>query len=81
VILAGAFGLTVATVAFGFSKSFIGILAARAISGLFSGNIGVIPVAVMQITDASNQAFAFSRFGIWWPLGAIFGCVELAFLD
>ncbi|KAF5373048.1 hypothetical protein D9758_001659 [Tetrapyrgos nigripes] len=73
VILAGTLGLSVATVFFGFSKSFVSVLAARAVSGLFSGNIAVLPTAVIKVTNDSNQETIMSVFGIWWPLGAIIG--------
>ncbi|THV07911.1 major facilitator superfamily multidrug-resistance, DHA1 sub-family [Dendrothele bispora CBS 962.96] len=73
VIIAGAFGLTIATLAFGFSQSFLGVLGARAMAGLFSGNVAVIPSVLCQITDSTNQSFAFSFFGLWWPFGSIIG--------
>lgn len=28
---------------------------------------------LIEITDKSNQAFAFPVFGLWWPVGAIIG--------
>ncbi|GLB35092.1 putative peptidase family M13 [Lyophyllum shimeji] len=73
VILAGVAGLSVTTVWFGLSKSFATALAVRAIAGLFSGNVAVIPSVLCDITDRHNQADAFAFFGLWWPLGAIIG--------
>ncbi|KAF9483848.1 major facilitator superfamily multidrug-resistance, DHA1 sub-family [Pholiota conissans] len=73
VVLIGTFGLSITTLLFGFSTSFTGTILTRALAGLFSGNISVIPTILIELTDQSNQAFAFSFFGFWWPLGAIIG--------
>ncbi|KAF9262152.1 MFS general substrate transporter [Marasmius fiardii PR-910] len=73
VILAGVLGLTIATLCFGVSSSFPAILATRALAGIFSGNVSIIPTVLCDITDASNEAFAFSLFTIWWPIGSIVG--------
>lgn len=48
-------------------------------AGLFSGNVPVVPTILIEITDKTNQAFAFSFFGVWWPVGAVIGYV-LAFM-
>ncbi|KAG7086624.1 hypothetical protein E1B28_002566 [Marasmius oreades] len=73
VILSGVFGLTIATLLFGVSSSFPAMLAARALAGMFSGNVSIIPTVLCDITDASNEAFAFSLFTVWWPIGSIVG--------
>ncbi|KAK1218244.1 hypothetical protein PQX77_014617 [Marasmius sp. AFHP31] len=73
VILSGVLGLTCATLLFGLSPSFGIMLAARALAGAFSGNVSIIPTVLCDITDASNQAFAFSLFSVWWPVGSIVG--------
>ncbi|KAF8969920.1 major facilitator superfamily multidrug-resistance, DHA1 sub-family [Flammula alnicola] len=73
VVLTGTAGLAATTLLFGFSTSFTGAMYTRALAGLFSGNVAVIPTILIEITDQTNQAFAFSFFGFWWPLGAIMG--------
>ncbi|KAH7889900.1 major facilitator superfamily domain-containing protein [Phlebopus sp. FC_14] len=73
VILAGMLGLATTTVMFGLSKSLAGVLFARCVGGLFSGNVAVIHSVLGDITDATNQAVAFPIYGIIWPLGSIIG--------
>lgn len=73
VVLAGVAGLSVTTLLFGTSTSFKAAMVFRALAGLFSGNVIVIPAILCEITDETNQAFAFSFFGVWWPIGAIIG--------
>ncbi|KAF9453277.1 MFS general substrate transporter [Macrolepiota fuliginosa MF-IS2] len=72
-ILAGAAGLAVTTLIFGLSRDFNSILISRCLAGLFSGNVAVIPSVLCEITDNSNQVFAYPFFGIFWPIGAILG--------
>ncbi|PPQ78525.1 LOW QUALITY PROTEIN: hypothetical protein CVT25_011797 [Psilocybe cyanescens] len=43
------------------------------LAGLFAGNVTVIPSMLCELTNETNQASAFSFFGLWWPLGAIVG--------
>ncbi|KAF9001902.1 major facilitator superfamily domain-containing protein [Cyathus striatus] len=73
VVLTGVAGLSVATFSFGLSKTFSEVLIARAFAGIFSGNVAVIPSILCDITNSTNQSFAFSFFGLWWPTGAIIG--------
>ncbi|TFK29796.1 major facilitator superfamily multidrug-resistance, DHA1 sub-family [Coprinopsis marcescibilis] len=73
VILLGIVGLAISTLFFGLQTSFVGVIAMRALAGLFSGNVAVIPSMLCEITDATNQAVVFPLFGIWWPIGAIVG--------
>ncbi|KAL0578150.1 hypothetical protein V5O48_003855 [Marasmius crinis-equi] len=73
VILSGVLGLTCATLLFGLSPNFGVMLAVRALAGAFSGNVSIIPTVLCDVTDATNQAFAFSLFSLWWPFGSIIG--------
>ncbi|KAF8894468.1 major facilitator superfamily domain-containing protein [Infundibulicybe gibba] len=73
VILLGAAGLSMSTICFGLSTNFTSLLIFRGLAGLFSGNIAVIPAALSDITNESNQAFIYPFFGLWWPAGAIIG--------
>ncbi|TFK42727.1 major facilitator superfamily domain-containing protein [Crucibulum laeve] len=73
VILLGAIGLSMTTLLFGFSRTFFEMFAARALAGLFSGNVAVIPSMLCEITSKGNQSTIFPFFGLWWPIGAIIG--------
>lgn len=73
VILAGTLGTATTTLAFGLSKSLTGILFARCVGGLFSGNIAVIHSVVGEITDSTNQAMAIPIYALMWPIGSVVG--------
>ncbi|CAA7267909.1 unnamed protein product [Cyclocybe aegerita] len=72
-VLVGVAGLTLTTILFGLSTDFTTVMITRALAGLFSGNVAVIPSMLIEITDKTNQALAFPFFGFWWPVGAIVG--------
>jgi len=73
VVLAGILGIGVSTIVLGLAHSLAGVLLARCIAGIFSGNIAVIHSVLGEITDSTNQATAFPIYGLFWPLGAIIG--------
>ncbi|KAJ4467452.1 major facilitator superfamily domain-containing protein [Lentinula edodes] len=73
VIIVGTLGLTISTLFFGVSRSFLAAMVARALAGLFSGNVPVIPTVLCEITDPENESFIFPFFGIFWPLGMVLG--------
>ncbi|KAJ3923297.1 major facilitator superfamily domain-containing protein [Lentinula edodes] len=73
VIIVGTLGLTISTLFFGVSRSFLAAMVARALAGLFSGNVSVIPTVLCEITDPENESFIFPFFGIFWPLGMVLG--------
>ncbi|KAJ4001493.1 major facilitator superfamily multidrug-resistance, DHA1 sub-family [Lentinula boryana] len=73
VIIAGTLGLTFSTILFGVSQSFLAAMIARALAGLFSGNVPIIPTVLCEITDPESESFVFPFFGIFWPLGMILG--------
>ncbi|KAJ7136766.1 major facilitator superfamily domain-containing protein [Mycena epipterygia] len=73
VILAGALGMTIVSSLFGLSRSFIQILALRAITGLIAGNNAVYQTILAELTDSTNQATAYPIYGGIYPLGAIVG--------
>ncbi|KAJ4488469.1 major facilitator superfamily multidrug-resistance, DHA1 sub-family, partial [Lentinula aciculospora] len=81
VIIAGALGLTISTIFFGVSQSFLTAMIARALAGLFSGNVPVIPTVLCEITNSENESFVFPFFGIFWPLGMILGPLIGGFLS
>ncbi|KAI0748012.1 MFS general substrate transporter [Daedaleopsis nitida] len=73
IVLCGIFGIGLATLFMGMSSTLSGVLFARSLGGLFSGNIAVIHSVLGEITDSTNQATAFPLYGLCWPLGAIIG--------
>ncbi|KAI0928815.1 hypothetical protein AcW2_004698 [Taiwanofungus camphoratus] len=73
VVLAGILGIGVSTMLLGLSHSLAGVLLARCVAGIFSGNIAVIHSVLGELTDSTNQAIAFPIYGLFWPLGAIIG--------
>ncbi|KIK24938.1 hypothetical protein PISMIDRAFT_9931 [Pisolithus microcarpus 441] len=81
VILTGTVGTAIATLAFGLSNSLAGILFARGLGGLFSGNIAVIHSMLGEITDSSNQARAIPFYTLMWPIGSVVGLVTFALVE
>ncbi|KZT28496.1 MFS general substrate transporter [Neolentinus lepideus HHB14362 ss-1] len=73
VIILGTVGIAFTTLMFGLSRSLAGVLAARALAGIFCGNIAVIQSVLAEITDSSNQVIAYPIYGLMWPLGVIIG--------
>ncbi|EMD38498.1 hypothetical protein CERSUDRAFT_113677 [Gelatoporia subvermispora B] len=73
VVLVGILGIGFSTLFLGMSHTLAGVLFARCLGGLFSGNIAVIHSVLGEITDSTNQAVAFPIYGLCWPLGAIIG--------
>ncbi|KAH9901278.1 MFS general substrate transporter [Cubamyces lactineus] len=73
VVLLGIFGIGLATLFMGVSTTLGGVILARCLGGLFSGNIAVIHSVLGEITDSTNQSIAFPLYGLCWPLGAIIG--------
>ncbi|KAI6118743.1 major facilitator superfamily domain-containing protein [Pisolithus croceorrhizus] len=81
VILTGTLGTAIATLGFGLSNSLAGILFARGLGGLFSGNIAVIHSMLGEITDSSNQARAIPFYTLMWPIGCVVGLVTCALVE
>ncbi|KAL1947733.1 hypothetical protein VTO73DRAFT_13457 [Trametes versicolor] len=73
IVLFGIFGIGLSTMLFGISTTLSGLIMARCLSGLFSGNVAVIHSVLGEITDSTNQAIAFPLYGLCWPLGGIIG--------
>ncbi|TDL27292.1 MFS general substrate transporter [Rickenella mellea] len=73
VVFAGTIGIGLTTILFGFSKTLLGVLCARFLAGLFSGNVAVMHSVLGELTDSTNQATAFPIYGLCWPLGIIIG--------
>ncbi|RDX56894.1 MFS general substrate transporter [Lentinus brumalis] len=73
IVLLGIFGIGLATLFMGVSTTLSGVLFARSLGGLFSGNVAVIHSVLGEITDSTNQATAFPLYGLCWPLGGVIG--------
>eukprot|EP01084_Bolivina_argentea_P257346 433567_1 len=63
----------VAIIIFGLSKTYAQAIIARAIAGVFNGNIGVARAYIADISDSNNRSFAFSIFAIAFSGGIILG--------
>ena len=72
VMITGLLGLTLSMLSFGISKSFVGIIVSRALAGALNGNTGVLKTIIVEITDESNVARAYSYMPIVWFVGVTF---------
>ncbi|TFK47990.1 MFS general substrate transporter [Heliocybe sulcata] len=70
VVLIGILGSGVTMLMFGLSRTFIGLLLSRGLSGAVNGNIGVLKSMIAEITDESNQARAWSLAPVVFASGA-----------
>ncbi|KAI7957574.1 hypothetical protein MJO28_004669 [Puccinia striiformis f. sp. tritici] len=73
VLLIGLIGVSISTLAFGFSSSFWTMILARSIGGILNGNTAVIKSMVAEITTAENQALAFSLLPTSYAVGSAIG--------
>jgi len=71
-MITGLLGLTLSMLSFGISKSFVGIIVSRALAGALNGNTGVLKTIIVEITDESNVARAYSYMPIVWFVGVTF---------
>jgi len=75
ILLCGAVGSLVSSLAFGFSFNYPLAIVFRSLNGLLNGNIGVIKTYLAEITTSSTQAKAFGLVGLMWGIGSITGSV------
>lgn len=73
VILIALLTMSASTVSFGLSKTFLGLLASRAVRGAFNSSNIVIESMVMDITDVTNMPRAYGYVPIPWLIGGIVG--------
>ncbi|KAG9096994.1 hypothetical protein FRC07_010849, partial [Ceratobasidium sp. 392] len=73
VLLFGMFGLTLSIFSFGLSRTFVGLVITRALSGALDGNVGVAKSMLAELTDETNQAQCFAFLPIVWSVGSTFG--------
>jgi Major Facilitator Superfamily len=70
-ITIGTLGTAVGMIIFGCAKTYTAALVGRVISGLLSGNLGVLKSFLTEITDESNRGAGFSYMSVAWALGTI----------
>ncbi|KAF9262451.1 MFS general substrate transporter [Marasmius fiardii PR-910] len=73
ILLLGPLGLTIAMLAFGLSKTFWQLVVARCAQGVFNGNLGAVRTLVVEITDDTNIADAFTLMSLMWVVGITIG--------
>ncbi|KAJ7153534.1 major facilitator superfamily domain-containing protein [Mycena crocata] len=73
VILAGALGLAIVSLLFGLCRTYLQILAVRALTGVLAGNAAVFQAVLAELTDSTNQASAYPLYGCIYPLGSTLG--------
>lgn len=70
-ITIGTLGTAVGMIIFGCATNYSSALVGRVISGLLSGNLGVLKSFLTEITDESNRGAGFSYMSVAWALGTI----------
>lgn len=73
VMLAGTFLLGVCFVFFGFCTKYWQLVLVHVAMGLLNGNAAVVPTCLGEVTDRSNQSFAFTWLPVMYSIGGITG--------
>ncbi|KAL0483797.1 zinc-induced facilitator [Acrasis kona] len=73
VFLVSCIGTSATMIAFGFSRSFGMAVLFRTLCGTFNGNVSTGKAYLADITDSTNQAYAYSYYGLTFGIGAIMG--------
>ncbi|KAG6836905.1 hypothetical protein H0H93_001492 [Arthromyces matolae] len=73
VLLMGLFGLSISMFCFGLSRTFWGLVLSRCLNGALNGNIGVMKSIMVELTDSTNIALAYSYQPIAWSTGSTLG--------
>jgi MFS family permease len=73
VFLVSCTGTAVTMLLFGFSRNFALAVLFRTLCGIFNGNVSTGKAYLADITDSSNQAYAYSFHGLSFGIGAILG--------
>ncbi|KAF8419927.1 major facilitator superfamily domain-containing protein [Tirmania nivea] len=75
-ILIGLLGTLISSLLFGLSRSLPQAIAARCLSGLLNGNVGILRTFVAEIVPEKHlQPRAFSLMPLTWAVGSTFGPV------
>ncbi|KAJ8469197.1 hypothetical protein ONZ45_g16973 [Pleurotus djamor] len=73
ILLGGMLGLSLTILSAGATKSYYLFALSRSLQGVFNGNVGVSRTVMVEITDPSNMADAFSFFPPVSMLGSTVG--------
>lgn len=73
VILVSVFGAALAHIWFGFATTLTGLFLARALAGMFGGNISAAMAAIADITKPEERAKGMGLIGAAFGMGFIFG--------
>ncbi|KZF26176.1 MFS general substrate transporter [Xylona heveae TC161] len=74
VLLIGLFGTTLASIGFGFSKSFASAITFRILGGVLNGNVGVLRTMISEIIkEKKYQSRAFLLLPMCFNIGVIIG--------
>lgn len=73
VLVLGTTLLAVCFVLFGFCKTYWQVIAVQIAMGMLNGNAAVVPTALGDLTDKSNQGTAFTWLPVIYSLGSISG--------
>jgi MFS family permease len=81
IILISTFGSMVTILLFGMSSNLFYAIFFRSLNGALNGSLATAKAYLSDITDATNQAQAFSFIGLAWGIGAIGGPAIGGFLS
>lgn len=70
-ILLGTLGAALGMLVFGTAKSYPQAVVGRCLSGLLSGNLGVLKSFLTEITDDTNSGAGFSYMSVAWAVGTV----------
>lgn len=73
ILLFGAFGSFLSSIAFGFSWNIAFALFSRSLNGLLNGTVGVSKTYLGEICDSTTIIRAFSGISLTWGFGSIVG--------
>lgn len=71
ILIFGTFGAGLGMLIFGFSRTYTQAILGRVVSGLLSGNLGVVKSFLNEITDESNRGAGFAYLSLSMSIGAI----------
>lgn len=73
VMLVGSLLLMGCFMCFGFCKTYVQLIMVHIAMGLLNGNAAVVPTALGEVTDRTNQSRAFTWLPVMYSLGSITG--------
>ena len=76
----GTFGAGFGMLLFGLAPTFQVAVLGRFVSGILSGNLGVLKSFLSEITDETNRGKGFSYLNVAWSVGSILGPLLGGFL-